>query len=119
MASEAPKGVFGWVHPISVTHGDGKITPKALGHLFFEVHKTHEGAIHIVGFVNPDIAAVLRRELTDNVRKVTLYTDGWDRASEIISIPINRVKPERDPRMIKFDASPSVVALDVTVVSSK
>lgn len=73
--------------------------PPIANNVLFEIHKLQDGAIYVVGFIEPDAAGQKAKENIPNTRWVILYSDQWEKASEIIAVRLSEiisVKPHRD-----------------------
>jgi hypothetical protein len=79
----------------------------------FEVHKLGDGTAIILGFVGPESLLRLREGLSPNA-DLTLYSDPWTSASEIVAVPLEGIKCDRD-RDIFLDRGQMVTALDCKV----
>jgi hypothetical protein len=60
----------------------------------FEVHKLHDGSVHLVGFVTEQAATQLE---TGGAIEVSLYPDPYEQAVNAVSVPLARVMKTHGP----------------------
>jgi hypothetical protein len=87
-------GVFGF------TYAPGTESPlfHKRSYQSFEVHKGHDQALHLIGFVTQKDADLINSK--EEIFEVRLFPEPWQEATEIVSIPMRRVlngafKPDR------------------------
>lgn len=91
-AEFAPAGVYGFTY-----------SPAAEGlpifnkHHFqiFEVHKLHDEAVHLVGFMSDEHAEALRTANT--ATELRLYPQVYENAKRVVSVPRDRIVRARPP----------------------
>ena len=83
--TKLPNGVYGF------TYAPATETPLFVRKSYhsFEVHKTSNGAAHMLAFVAPADAQRIRAE--EDEIDVTVYPDPYETATELVVIPFDRV----------------------------
>lgn len=115
--SVSPRGIFGFAQESFLEDTSNLKLHRDFTYrgLYFEIHKMSDGKGHLVGFASPDIAVKLQREDCPSNFPITIYSCKWSGASNIISIPLSKIKSGYSGRDIKPDNNISVRALDVTL----
>jgi hypothetical protein len=112
---EMPKGVFGFTHSSTIRYLDGDIRRYPNGTFDFEIHKLPTGETFAVGFTNPDAATELRKESQPDTLRLTLYSETWQSASELVRIPLPRIVEGTRIRQVDIDKLTVVNAADMKV----
>jgi hypothetical protein len=111
--SNAPRGIYGFVDPIFISTGAIRLgrNPSKLND--FEVHKLMDGSAYVIGFVGTDTAIQIRIDRRNQKLKLVLYTDPWPNASEIVALPLSKIRVKQVPRRIELDDERGPKALDL------
>ncbi|HLA00152.1 MAG TPA: hypothetical protein VJZ24_00780 [Thermodesulfovibrionales bacterium] len=76
-----------------------KIEPPPIANYnLFEIHKLLDGSIYVIGFTDSGVDEQKTKDNHPNSRWVTLYSDQWEKGSEIIAVRLSEiitVKPRR------------------------
>jgi hypothetical protein len=111
---EMPRGTYGFIYASELKKKEGSLTRISSGYTF-EMHKTALGEILAVGFVNDDAAALLMRESRRDTTAATLYSDYWESATKIVSIPMVALSPGFRTRGIELSQWANLVAAEVKI----
>jgi hypothetical protein len=121
--SEVPAGSFGFTpseflaYPFAYTPLE-KVPIDAHGHYYgaLETHKVADGHSEVLVFVGPETLERIRHGLHEG-EKLTIYTDAWKEASNLVTIPIARIQCERNRTLSpdKGDPTYHLCALDCQV----
>ncbi len=91
-----------WIEGEGLESGPVRIkVPSFEYNVLFEVHKLTDGLVYLIGFVENNVAEELKNKDTTKNNRLTLYSDQWEKATEIVTIPLTRILSEKGPRGIK------------------
>jgi hypothetical protein len=88
-ADRLPHGVYGFTG--APQEGAIPLFDKKNWHSF-EIHRLADGSLHLVGYVSPKDANLIR---SGEHVAVTLFPDPWEDAGELISVALARMVPSK------------------------
>lgn len=88
--AKLPNGIYGFTSSPGLP--DTPVYGKRI-YQGFEMHKRGDGSMHLLGFLSPRDAALLRagKQFVD----IQLYPEPWEQATEPASVDLNHVIPSR------------------------
>lgn len=101
LITELPPGTYGFTYAPDLEAGSPVFRRRA--YRSFEIHKSADGGLHFIGYLNPDDAA--RVEAGDEYVEVSLYPEPFESATQPVSIGAARVV-NRNPRLPRTDGNP-------------
>lgn len=66
--------------------------------VLYEIHKRLDGSTYVISFVNANTANQIRNVNRPENLWVTLFSDQWEKAQEIVAIPLPEIMSSKTPR---------------------
>ncbi len=103
-ASEVSNGTYGFAWNIDNGAGSFRLSsedePNKYTHPF-EIHKLHDGRYKLIGYVDTDSAKAIQDGKLDIA--LAIYAHRWERATEIVSLPIGQLSNYSNPEQMEID----------------